>query len=507
MAVDASVVGSPGWWLARLGAALIHERGDHLETEYRGHAELIPGLDKLQAYADGRPPLPEVPGVDPGTAQEWMRDARTNWSALVIDSPAERLGVEGFRFGKDGEADDDANTIWQENQMDAESELVHHGALSQRRSFVLVERGDDDRPRMLHKSARQVIVARNPHDPRKIAAGLYVYLDDWTGHSQATLWTPDEYWQFDSPYTDVAFPMYANRLNTWDVWTLPNGEEATGPNELAEVPLIPFVNRRNRRLDGYAEHEDVLSIQNRINTSVIQLMAAARYGAFRQRYAAGLEVDEDPMTGEKITPFKLDIKTLWTTEDPDVKFGEFQATDLRPYVAAVESAVQDLAAISKTPPHYLLGQVVNVSGDALKAAETGLASKVRSKKREFGESWERAMRLAFRVLGDARADEATAETIWADSESRTVSELADAAVKKASAGVPWRQRMEDMGYTPQQIDRMEVDRASDALLSPNPDYVTGQTVNVAGGGQPQPQPATDTRTTIGRGAPDVANAA
>jgi hypothetical protein len=42
-----------------------------------------------------------------------------------------------------------------------------------------------------------------------------------------------------------------------------------------------------------------------------------KYGAFRQRWAAGLEVDEDPITGQKIQPFKLDIKSLWTTADPE----------------------------------------------------------------------------------------------------------------------------------------------------------------------------------------------
>lgn len=497
MPLDASTVGSPGWWLARLGAGLIHERGDHIEQRYVGHSEIIPGLDKLRAYAEGFAPLPHVPGVDPAQAREWMKDARTNWTALVIDSPAERLGVEGFRFGDTSEADDDANAIWQENCMDAESELVHYGALSQRRSFVLVEEGDDGRPRLLQKTARQVIVARDPHDPRKIAAGLYVYIDDWTGHSQATLWTPESYWQFDSPYVDVAFPMYSNRLDTWDVWTLPNGEESTGPNPHGMVPLIPFTNRRNRRLDGFAEHEDVITIQNRINLSLINMVAAMKYGAFRQRWAAGLEVDEDPITGDKVQPFQLDIKALWTTEDPEVKFGEFGATDLRPYVAAIESAVQDLAAISKTPPHYLLGQVVNVSGDALKAAETGLASKVKAKKREFGESWEQVMRLAFKVLGDPRADQTDAETIWSDSESRTVSELADAAVKKMAAGVPWRQRMEDMGYTPQQIDRMEIDRAADALLQPQP--APGAPADTT----PGAKPPVDPRATIGRGAPDV----
>jgi hypothetical protein len=492
MALDTTKPQSPGWWLGRLGYSLIREREDEMVRGYKGQSDEIPGLDQLQAYAENRAPLPHVPGVDPHEAQQWMKDARTNWAALVIDSPAERLGVDGFRFGEESGADDEANRIWQENSMDAESDLVHYGALSQRRSFVLVEEGENGRPRLLHKSARQIAVAYDPHDPRKIAAGLYLYLDPWTGNARATVWTPDDFYELASNTGEVSFPMGVARLDGWDMWALPSGTPSEGKNPWGEVPIVPFVNRRNRRTSGFAEHEDILSIQNRINTSVIQLMAAGRYGAFRQRWAAGLEVDEDPATGQKIQPFKLDIKSLWTTDDAEVNFGEFAATDLRPYVAAVSAAVQDLAAISKTPPHYLLGQVVNVSGDALKAAETGLASKVKAKKREFGESWERVMRLAFKILGDGRATEADAETIWADSESRTVSELADAAVKKAAAGVPWRQRMEDMQYTPQQIDRMEIDRAADALLQPNPDVPAGATPNT-------PAAPTDPRAVIGRG--------
>jgi hypothetical protein len=280
---------------------------------------------------------------------------------------------------------------------------------------------------------------------------------------------------------------------------LPNADDGVEPNPLGVVPLVPFINRRNRRPEGFAEHEDVLSIQNRINLSLINLIAAMKYGAFRQRYAAGLEVDEDPITGKAIEPFKLDIRKLWTTADPDVRFGEFEATDLRPYIAAVESAVQDLAAISRTPPHYLLGQVVNVSGDALKAAETGLVSKVRDRQRNFGESWEAVMRLSFKILGDEqRANAYDAETVWRDPESRTVSELADAAVKKQAAGVPWRQRMEDLGYTPAEIARMDVDRASDALnATPATDP---QPVSVQAARDAKQQPQTDSRTVIGRGA-------
>lgn len=466
MPIDASKVESPGWWLQRLGKQLLDERPDSRDAD----GEVIPGLDTLLKFAEGRPTLPRVPGIDPKEVAEWMKDARTNWTSLVLDSPTERLGVDGFRFGgSDGDqdsvkADEDAHRIWRENGMKADSALVHYGAMSQRRAFVLVERGDDGRPVLTHETPRQVVVEHAQGSRRKLAAGLKMWRDDWTGQTRATLWTPETVYGFVTKSQAPVFSGNSASLRGWDAVALPNSRDTEFPNDLKAVPLVPFINRRNRRLQGFAEHEDILSVQQRITLSLINLVAAMKYGAFRQRWAAGLEVDEDPITGAKIQPFQLDIRKLWTTDDVEVKFGEFAATDLMPYVRAVEAAVQDLAAISRTPPHYLIGAVVNVSGDALKAAETGLVAKVRDRQTGFGESWENVMRLAFRVLGDeTKATAYDLETVWRDPESRTVSELADAAVKKASAGVPWRQRMEDMGYTPSQISRMEIDRAADAM--------------------------------------------
>ncbi|WP_406160969.1 phage portal protein [Streptomyces canus] len=490
---------SPGWWLQRLGKKLLDERDDHRDSD----GECEPGLDTLKRYAENKAPLPHVPGVDPREVAEWMKDARTNWTSLVIDSPTERLHVDGFRFGEPDDdsdsaksSDKEANRVWQENSLDADADLVHYGALSQRRAFALVERGDDGRPVITHETPRQVAVEHVQGSRRKLAAGLKLWRDDWTGNTRATLWTPDRIFDFVTKTGTPSFSGRSAELRGWDAFALPTSTDGVRPNDLRDVPLVPFINRRNRRLSGFAEHEDVLSIQNRITLSLINLIAAMKYGAFRQRWAAGLEVDEDPVTGQKIQPFQLDIRKLWTTDDPEVKFGEFSATDLKPYVAAVESAVQDLAAISRTPPHYLIGAVVNVSGDALKAAETGLVSKVLDRQRNFGESWEQTMRLAFRVLGDEqRATAYTAETVWRDPESRSIAELADAAVKKEAAGVPWRQRMEDMGYTPAEISRMEVDRAADAINAQA----------AADAAAPQPtsldaaRTARDQRSVIGRG--------
>lgn len=491
MPIDASKVESPGWWLQRLGKKLLDERGDTFDSD----GELTPGLDRLQRYVEGKAPLPSVPGLDPKEVASWMRDARTNWTRLVVDSPAERLRVTGFRSGGSEKstsvADEEANRIWRENAMVADSRLVHYGALTQRRAFVLVERSSEGRPVMTHETPRQVAVERKQGSRRELAAGLKLWRDDWTGSTRATLWTPERVYEFVTKNANPTFSGNVATLRGWDARTLPRDRDGHRENTLGVVPIVPFVNRRQISPEGFAEHEDVLSVQNRINLKLIMLVAAAKYGAFRQRYAAGLEVDEDPITGKAIEPFKLDIQKLWTTADPDVKFGEFSATDLAPYVRSVESAVQDLAAISKTPPHYIIGAVVNVSGDALKAAETGLVAKVLDQQDDFGESWQRSMRLAFLASGDEeRAKDYTLETVWRDPESRTVSELADAAVKKQAAGVPWRQRMEDLGYTPAQIDRMEVDRAQDALNAPQPQEPV------------LPQPTRDARPVIGRSADD-----
>ncbi|MGW0468349.1 phage portal protein [Streptomyces sp. NPDC003027] len=497
--IDATKVESPGWWLQRLGKKLLDEREDSFDSD----GERTPGLNTLQRYVEGKAPLPTLPGLDPKEVGGWMKDARTNWTRLVVDSPAERLRVTGFRSSGDNDrqsvADEEANRIWRENAMVADSRLVHYGALTQRRAFVLVERDVDGRPVMTHETPRQVAVERKQGSRRELAAGLKMWRDDWTGDTRATLWTPDRIYEFVTKNSAPTFSGRAASLRGWDAFTVPRDRDGHRPNTLGVVPLVPFINRRQVSPEGFAEHEDVLSVQNRINLKLIMLVAAAKYGAFRQRWAAGLEVDEDPLTGKAIEPFRLDIQKLWTTADPEVKFGEFAATDLAPYVRSVESAVQDLAAISKTPPHYIIGAVVNVSGDALKAAETGLVAKVLDQQDDFGESWQRTMRLAFLASGDeVRAKDYTLETVWRDPESRTVSELADAAVKKQAAGVPWRQRMEDLGYTPAQIDRMETDRAADALLAtpaqdPQPNELQTR------------REQRDGRTVIGRGnVPDAA---
>lgn len=252
MPIEATRVESPGWWLKRLGKKILDERDDRHED-----GETEPGLTTLRKFAEGRPPLPAVQGVDPKEAREWMRDARTNWTSLVIDATAERMRVDGFRFGEatrgsksSQQADDEANRIWQENSLDADSGLVHYGALSQRRAFMLVERGSDGRPVLTHETPTQVAVEYERGSRRKVAAGLKLWRDDWTGTTRATLWLPDQIHYFATRRATPVFATSTAELRAWDAWATPDVPDGVEANTLGVVPLVPFVNRRNRRPRG-----------------------------------------------------------------------------------------------------------------------------------------------------------------------------------------------------------------------------------------------------------------
>ena len=72
------------------------------------------------------------------------------------------------------------------------------------------------------------------------------------------------------------------------------------------------------------------------------------------------------------------------------------------FIQAAELAVRHLSSVTQTPPHFVLGQIANVSAEALEQAETSLARKVEQFKVSFGESWERVFRIALEMLGEEK---------------------------------------------------------------------------------------------------------
>jgi len=431
-------------------------------------------LDIRFAYYDGDHPLPRAPAAAREAYQRFLRQSRSNWVQLVVDAVAERLQVVGFRFGGDETGDRDAWAIWQANGLDADSELSQTDALTGGVSYVSVW-PDEDSPVGVTIAAEhptQTIVAFDPRRRRRRVASLKAWVDG----DRWMCWvaTPAETVTWSAPAAGAAL---AVQPGSWE-------EVDQTENPLHEVPVIelrPWPRTRPLQpgqVPGRSEMDGVLDIQNRINTTTFNRIIATEYAAYRQKWATGLEAQNkrDPTTGDEVldpvtglpipvSPYDTAVDRLWVAEDPGVKFGEFGESNLAGYINAARSDVEQLAAITKTPPHYLLGSIVNASGDALKAAETGLVSKVRRRAGHFGEGWEDVMRLAFTATGDARAVDFEAEVIWRDFETRSEGERVDALIKMAALGVPRPVLWQRWGASPQEVTRWQAMEADAALLA------------------------------------------
>jgi hypothetical protein len=403
-------------------------------------------LQEFQDYYNGNHRLAFATEKFRQTFGLMFKALSVNWCESAVDVAVDRLKVQGFRFGPDQEADSEAwEEIWQANSLDAGSIMLHTEAGKSGRAYVMV----DPNGRVTIEHPQQMVVAHAAGD-RASRIWAFKRWHDEDGFVYAILYLPDRIEKFRSTQE--------RRLDDssaidWDYWPEDEGER----HSLGVVPVVPFYNKPDIRYDGRSDLLPAMPIQDAIDKEVADMLVASEFAAFPQRVLTGIEVPtDDNGTPTSSSELKAAIGRLWVFENENAKVSEFKAADLNNYVVAITSLLQQFAAITRTPPHYLLGQVVNASGDALKAAEAGLASKVERKQIDFSDSWEEVIRLGFKAKGNSeRASEMSAETIWAPAEKRTEAEMVDAAQKLKAMGLPIDACWEYVGFSPQQIERFK----------------------------------------------------
>jgi hypothetical protein len=192
-------------------------------------------------------------------------------------------------------------------------------------------------------------------------------------------------------------------------------------NKLTTSPNVPSI----------GEIEPLITTQDRLNNFILSASMIVQYASFRQRWASGLVIPTDPKTGKPVESFNAAVNRLWTSENPDTKFGEFSESDVTKVLGAIDATVKHMSAISQVPPVYLLGDIVNMSAEALAASEAGLQRKTQEKRTIFGEAWAQVMRLAA-VADDGQGDLDDLfdnRIVWRDTEARSMASTVDALGK------------------------------------------------------------------------------
>ncbi|WP_033288261.1 phage portal protein [Amycolatopsis jejuensis] len=391
-------------------------------------------------------------------------DFSDNWVAPVADAPVERLTVMGIKGLGEQEPDSEMWRVWQTNALDADSQLGFLGGVNSARSFGLVWGNPDDEetPEVTFEDASQCVIAYWPGSRRRRRAALKKWQDGNCDY--ATLYLPDEVWKFERPVTRqqtklILLSAVDEELKKWS--PRDTDEPNPQPNPMGVVPLVELPNKPTLADDPISDVTGVTAMQDAVNLLWAQLFTASDYASFPQRIVLGAERPTTPILNDKgevvgqrpvdLAKFAVD-RVLWITGEQS-KIAEWQAANLAAYTDVIEIAVGHIAAQTRTPQHYLIGKMANLSGDALIAAETGLVKRVEEKQLWFGQ----AIRQMFGLIALAQGNEKKAKAftagtvLWADAESRSQAQLADALLKLAQIGFPFEYLAAKWGLTPSEI--------------------------------------------------------
>ena len=415
-------------------------------------------LDVVHNYLAGK----SAPVYMPRDAREeyrWIaKQSRVNVLPLVVDTIAQNLYVDGYRSTESGE-----NTPqwqqWQSNRMDARQTGVHRAALTYGVSYVQVLPGDTG-------------PAWSPFSPRTMTAAYDDPInDEWPQYALTV--TPAAGGGVDVAIigAECRYRFTAADVNSQLDYV---GVDVHG---VPWCPVVRFVNTYD--LDGQVRGEvaPLVPLQDQINLTTFNLLVAQVFGAFRQKWVTGMDVPKDEQ-GRPVEPFKAAVNRIFVAEGADSRFGDFNSTELRGYLDSRESTLRNLATIAQVPPNHLIGQMANMSAEALAAAEVQQTRKVAERKALFGESWEQVLGLSGLLTGSAV--DPTAEVVWRDTEARSAAQIVDAAVKLRGIGFPIPYLAEMIGLTPQATETLltsiEAEAVSEATNQARAFGITGVSV-------------------------------
>ena len=446
-----------------------------LATELQGRH---PAIQKRMAYFRGEHPMAFASDEFARYMGDRFSGFADNWTTPIVQTPAERMVVQGIRLdSEDLRPDRELSRIWRANDCERGSSEAFVVGLAAARAFALVwgDEEDPDTPVVTWERPEHAIVSYKP-DTGKPIAGLKLWRDDDAGLELATLYTRTQVWKWQRmgvelrqhelrPAVDPTGGWEPRRPDGDDTWPIPN-----------PMGMVPMAELRNQTLLDDAPMSDidgVMAMQDAVNIVWAYLFNALDYASLPQRIITGAEAPSIPIlnadgqiVGEK--PVDLDQlvkdRILWVPGE-QATASEWTAARLDVFSDVIERAIEHIAAQSRTPPHYLIGKVANLSAEALVAAETGLVSKTSERVIYFTPGIRRIHALMAAAQGDEDKARAamSGRVSWGDIQFRSLAQKVDALQKLRQMGFPLEWLLEEYGLEPHEVQRvMDMRRAEQA---------------------------------------------
>jgi hypothetical protein len=364
-----------------------------------------------------------------------------NWCSVVIDACDERINLVGFEASVPA-VKKLLSAAWERNVIANEASDIHSDAMVTGECYAIAWPGKDGKAEVFYNSPFAVHAVYSSENPRQMVYAGKIF-DGEDGKGRMTLYYPDrlEYYRVDKPLAKIE----DSSAFVPDHDDFPEG---MAPNPYNRVPVFHF--RINRRIQS--DLVNVIPLQNGINKLLSDMMVAAEYGAFRQRYV---------ISNSDTSELKNAPNEVWSIPAGDgvgqqTAVGEFNATDLKNYLDAIDRLSLAIGVISRTPKHYFFTSTGDPSGEALIALEAPLNKKAQDRIDRFRPVWRDLGAFVCEIEG-LMADPLTITPHFERPESiqpRTQAEITNIRVQ---SGVPLESALRWEGKTQAEIDEMQDD--------------------------------------------------
>lgn len=392
------------------------KRSDVLEL---ANDVLIPGwqqqrrrLDLIDKWHRWEPDAlrDKIPNYATSEHRNLAKISETPFLSLVVTTVAQQLVAEAFRSSRSVDTEQ-ITEPWLRNRMYSRQRAVYRAALSYGYSYVTAMPGDTG----------AVLRGRSPRD-------LYAVYGDVV---------EDEYPMYyllvkgDHKYIVDEEAVYILGDDHGQLTYIEDRRHNAGV-----APAVRYSNQIDLEGRTPGEVEPYVQVAERINKTTYDRMLVQHFNSWKVRTATGLDMPTDPDERERIKLLLRQGDIL--TGEEGVTFGTLDETSPDGLIKATDEDVKILAVVTQTPVHALTGDLVNLSADAIAESRAMADLKVNERKVGFGDSNEQVLRLSAHIEGRTEdAADFTIRTDWADLQSRSMSQAADALGKMAtSLGIP-----------------------------------------------------------------------
>ena len=376
-------------------------------------------------------------------------DARftENWCAIVVDAVDDRIELSGLG-AKDESAQEALSRIWAATNLDLDAMDAHRAALVCGEAFLIVWPDEQGMVQCYYNDPRLCHVFYDAENPKQISWAAK-WWDDDESKRHITLYFPDrlEY------YTSTNKAENVTSANSFEP-----ADPPTAPNPYGRVPVFHL----RTGPTPVSELANVIPIQNGINKLLIDMMVAAEYGAFRQRWI----ISNADVQGK----LRNSPNEIWSIPAGDglgqqTQVGEFAPTDLSNYLTAIDNLSRALGIITRTPRHYFFAQGGDPSGEALISMEAPLNKKVSKLIRRFTPVWQEVGQFLLELDSNITLDPDDVTPMFA--EPASIQPLTQAQVRSlsVSAGIPLITALRREGWMDAELAQLAEDQAEETVTS------------------------------------------